>query len=87
MRSLVKTQTSTEASTETRLSWWAYLFILDEFIAEADATINGPAAFGNPVLKLSVRDWDFLLDMMLDPPPPNEALIKLFQDYGNSNKE
>ena len=83
MRSLVKTETCTE----TRLSWWAYLFVLDEFIAEADATINGPAAFGNPVLKLSERDWDFLLDMMLDPPPPNEALIKLFQDYRNSNKE
>ncbi|MEG4306023.1 type II toxin -antitoxin system TacA 1-like antitoxin [Microcoleus sp. D3_18a_C4] len=83
MRSLVKTETSTE----TRLSWWAYLFVLDEFIAEADATINGPAALGNPVLKLSERDWDFLLDMMLDPPPPNEALIKLFQDYRNSNKE
>ena len=30
MRSLVKTKT--EASTETRLSWWAYLFVLDEFI-------------------------------------------------------
>lgn len=82
MRSLVKTETSTE----TRLSWWTYLFVLDEFIAEADATINGPAAFGNPVLHLSERDWEFFLDMRLDPPPPNEALIKLFQDYGNSNK-
>jgi uncharacterized protein (DUF1778 family) len=82
MRSLVKTETSTE----TRLYWWAYLFVQGEFIAEADATLNGPAAFGNPVLKLSERDWDFLLDLMLDPPPPNEALIKLFQDYGNSNK-
>ena len=78
MRSLVKTKT--EASTETRLSWWAYLFILDEFIAEADATINGPAAFGNPVLKLSVRDWDFLLDMMLDPPEPSEGLIALIRE-------
>jgi uncharacterized protein (DUF1778 family) len=83
MRSLVKTQTSTEASTEARVKWWTYLFILDEFIAEADATINGPAAFGNPVLKLSVRDWDFLLDMMLDPPEPSEGLIALIRECRN----
>ncbi len=51
MRSLVKTETSTE----TRLSWWAYLFVLDEFIAEADATINGPASFNNTPPALSDR--------------------------------
>ena len=49
MRSLVKTETSTEI----RLSWWAYLFVLDEFIAEADAIIDGAAAYNNTPPALS----------------------------------
>ena len=79
MRSLVKTKT--EASTETRLSWWAYLFILDEFIAEADATINGPAAYNNTPPALSDRDRAYLLSVMENPPAPSEGLLALFADY------
>lgn len=81
MRSLVKTETSTETSTETRLSWWAYLFVLDEFIAEADATINGPAAYNNTPPALSDRDQAFLLSVMENPPAPSEGLLALFADY------
>jgi uncharacterized protein (DUF1778 family) len=73
-------------STETRLDWWAYLFILDEFIAEADAIINGPAAYCREQPKLSERDWEFVVSLMLDPPEPNEALIALFKDYGRSRE-
>jgi hypothetical protein len=33
------------------------------------------------VTVLSDRDRDFLLDLLENPPPPNEALIKLFRDH------
>jgi hypothetical protein len=33
-----------------------YLFVLDEFIGEADATINGPATYNNTPPALSDRD-------------------------------
>ena len=82
----MQTFTKTAGSTETRIKWLTYLFLLEEYVAELDAIVNGPAAFGNPVLSLSERDWEFFMSVMLDPPEPNEALIKLFQDYGSSKE-
>ncbi len=76
MRSLVKTP----GSTETKLKWYAYLFLLEEFIAEADAMIDGPSAFGNPVLRLSEGDWEMVIDTMLNPPEPSESLIALVKE-------
>ena len=77
MRSLVKTETSTE----TRLYWWAQLFVQGEFIGEADATLNGPAAYNNTPPALSDRDRAFLLSVMENPPAPSERLLALFADY------
>ena len=82
MRSLVKKNTSTEI----RAKWLTELFLLQEYIDEWDAIINGPDAFGNKPLRLSARDWELLTDTMVNPPEPNEALIALFREYGSSNK-
>jgi hypothetical protein len=67
MRSLVKTETSTE----TRFYWWPYPFVQGEFIAGADATINGPAAY-NTSPALGDRDRAFLLSVRENPPAPSE---------------
>ena len=77
MRSLVSTGTNTE----TRRCWWAYLFVLDEFIAEADATIDSPAACNNTPPALSDRDRAFLLSVIENPPAPSQGLLALFADY------
>lgn len=73
-------------STETRLEWWAYMFVLDEFIGEADATINGPAAYNNMPPALSRRDQEFLLSVIENPPEPSEYLIAAFAEYHRSKK-
>ena len=80
----MQTFTKTEGSTETRIKWLTYLFLIEEYVAELDATINGPAAFGNPVLYLSERDWEFFLDMMLNPPEPSLGLIALVKECRGS---
>ncbi len=80
----MQTFAKTAGSTETRVKWLTYLFLLEEYVAELDAIINGPAAFGNPVLSLSDRDWEFLLDMMLNPPEPSEGLIALVKECRDS---
>ncbi|WP_333202175.1 hypothetical protein [Microcoleus sp. S28C3] len=77
MRSLVSTGTSTE----TRRCWWAYLFVLDEFIAEADATIDRPAAYNNTPAALSDRDRAFLLSVIEHPPATSEGFLALLADY------
>lgn len=82
MLSLVKTP----GSTETKLNWYAYLFLLEEFIAEANAIINGPAAFGNPILQVSESDWETVIDTMLNPPEPSEGLIALVKECRASQK-
>lgn len=76
MLSLVKTP----GSTEIKLNWYAYLFMLEELIAEADAIMNGPAAFGNPILQLPENDWEMVIDTMLNPPEPSEGLIALVKE-------
>lgn len=80
----MQTFAKTAGSTETRVKWLTYLFLLEEYVAELDAIVNGPAAFGNPVLSLSDRDWEFLLDMMLNPPEPSEGLIALVKECRDS---
>ena len=80
----MQTFSKTEGSTETKVKWLTYLFLLEEYVAELDAIVNGPAAFGNPVLSLSDRDWEFLLDMMLNPPEPSEGLIALVKECRDS---
>lgn len=80
----MQTFAKTAGSTETRVKWLTYLFLLEEYAAELDAIVNGPAAFGNPVLSLSDRDWEFLLDMMLNPPEPSEGLIALVKECRDS---
>ncbi len=82
----MQTHVNPVKSTETRLEWWAYLFILDEFIAEADATINGPAAYNNEPLILSERDSLYFLSVMLEPPAPSEGLLSLFKGYSRSKE-
>ncbi|MFB2923533.1 hypothetical protein [Aerosakkonema funiforme] len=77
MLSLVKAP----GSTETKVNWYANLFLLEEFIAEVDAIINGPAAFGNPILQVPESDWEMVIDTMLKPPEPSEGLIALVKEY------
>lgn len=77
MRSLVYTETSTE----TRRCWWAYLFVLDEFIAEADGAIDPSAAYNHTPPALSDRDRGFLLSVIENPPAPSQGLLALFADY------
>ncbi len=55
--------------------------MLDEFIAEADATIDRPAAYNHTPPALSDRDRAFLLSVMENPPAPSEGLLALFADY------
>ena len=76
----------TEKSSETKLKFLAFLLILEEYVAELDAIINGPAAYGHKPLVLSQRDWEYFMSIMLDQPPPNEALISAFKKYGSSKE-
>jgi hypothetical protein len=76
----------TEKSTETRVKWLACLHLLQEYLDELDATINGPAAYNNEPLVLSERDSMFFLSVMENPPEPNQALISLFREYGSSKE-
>jgi len=81
MKSKRRSLVQTETSSETRRCWWAYLFVLDEFIAEADARIDRPAAYNNTDPALSGRDRAFLLSVIENPPAPSQALLALFADY------
>jgi uncharacterized protein (DUF1778 family) len=77
---MMQTFSKTEGSTETKIKWLTYLFLLEEYVAELDAIVNGPAAFGNPILYLSEREWESFLDTMLNPPEPSEGLIALIKE-------
>ncbi|WP_017714769.1 hypothetical protein [Kamptonema formosum] len=48
----------TEKRSETRVKWLACLHLLQEYLDELDATINGPAAYSNRPGQLSERDWE-----------------------------
>ncbi|MFB2983872.1 DUF1778 domain-containing protein [Microseira sp. BLCC-F43] len=37
-------------------------------------------------MSLSERDWEFLLDMMLNPPEPSEGLIALVKECRGSQE-
>lgn len=82
----MQTFTKTAGSTETRIKWLACLFLLEEYVAELDAIVNGPAAYSSTPCTVSERDWEILLDTMVNPPEPSEGLIALFSDYYSSKK-
>ena len=54
--------------------------MLDEFIAEADATIDRPAAYNHTPPALSDRDRAFLLSVIENQPAPYQGLLALFAD-------
>ena len=82
----MQTFSKTEGSTETKIKWLTYLFLLEEYVAELDAIVNGPAAYSSTPSSLSERDWELVLDTMINPPEPSEGLIALFSDYYRSKK-
>ena len=83
MLSLVRTK----KIAEIRFEWLLELLLLEKCVDELDAIINGPAAFGHHILRLSRRDEEFFQDVMDNPPKPNESLIQLFKEFGSSKKD
>ncbi|MBD1926939.1 DUF1778 domain-containing protein [Trichocoleus sp. FACHB-90] len=77
---------SQEKSTETRLKFLAHLYFLQEYSTQLDATVNELTVYPHKALRLSERDWELFMSVMLDPPEPNEALISLFREYGSSKE-
>ncbi len=73
--------------TEVRFQLQLELLLLEEYVDELDAIINGPAAFGHQILRLSDRDGEFFQDVMDKPPKPNESLIELFKEFASSKKD
>lgn len=52
----------------------------------AEAAALGPAPeveaqLGEPVTYVSERDWEILMDLIDNPPPPNEALIHALRHH------
>ena len=53
-------------------------FLVQAALKEAQAVIER-----EEVIRLSVRDWRWLLDVMDKPPTPNAKLLAALQNYSN----
>ncbi|GFO71639.1 antitoxin [Bathymodiolus japonicus methanotrophic gill symbiont] len=57
-------------------------FLVQSALKEAQAVIEQ-----EEIIRLSPRDWDWLLDLMDKPPKPNAKLATAMQHYQNSQRD
>lgn len=51
------------------------------YVAEAPALEPVPAAEAQDTPYVSERDWDILMDLVENPPPPGEALLQTLRHH------